>query len=277
MYKIVTHPGSAHKDDFLSACVLLSILGRAEIFRREASAEDLADPKTYVIDVGMQHDPARHNFDHHQDPGLPCAFHLLMQHLGHHETALQMFEWYGHMSMMDVSGPHRTAQHLGIETSVLFAASSPIDGYILARFSSRPHIVPGEMLYELMQDLGKNLLAMMELKRCRLERLKKEARIVPVKHLKAILSTIDENPKLSMDRYLSYLDDDSVAISITPSVRGAGWELLRLGDHRQVDFRALTNNPAIRFIHGNGFVAKTYKLLPQEEVICLAAGAVSGS
>ena len=275
MHKIIAHPGSAHKDDFLSVCVLLSTLGQAEVFRREATTEDLADPNTYVIDVGMEHNPQLHNFDHHQDPSLPCAFHLVMKHLGHHDAALLMFEWYCHMSMMDVRGPHKTAKHLGIETNVLLAASSPIDGYILALFSTLTALNPGDMLFELMKDLGRDLIAMMNLKLARLALLKKEARIVPVKHLKAIVSTIEDNPKLAMDRYLTYLNDDSVVMSITPSVRGAGWEMLRLGDNQSVDFRALSANPKINFVHGNGFVAKTYSLLPQESVLELAELAVS--
>ncbi len=275
MYKIVAHPGSAHKDDFLSVCVLLSTLGHADVFRREATDEDLADPHTYVVDVGMEHEPARHNFDHHQDSSLPCAFHLVMQHLGYHDSAMSMFEWYPHMSMMDVRGPHRTAEHLGVDTSILFAASSPIDGYILARFSDLSVLGRQDILYDLMKELGQDLIVMLEQKRQRLERLKKEARIVPVKQFKVIISTIDDNPKLSMDRYLTFLNDKRVVMSITPSVRGAGWELLRLGDNRQVDFRLLADNPDVRFIHANGFVAKTYSWLPQDAVLTLAAEAIT--
>ena len=85
MYKIVSHPGSAHKDDFLSVSVLLATLKQAEVFRREPTEEDLNDPDTYVVDVGLELTPERHNFDHHQDRSLPCAFHLVMQHLGHHD------------------------------------------------------------------------------------------------------------------------------------------------------------------------------------------------
>ena len=274
MYKIVAHPGSAHKDDFLSTCVLLTTLGHAEVFRREATSEDLADPQTYVVDVGMELAPERNNFDHHQDPSLPCAFHLLMKHLGHHESAMLMFEWYPHMSMMDVRGPHRTAEHLGVDTSVLFASSSPIDGYILARFSALTHLNCDPVLYELMKELGRDLLVMMKEKMQRLARLKEESRIVKVKHLKAIVSTIDDNPKLAMDRYLTFLNDNSIVMSITPSVRGAGWEMLRLGDNRMVDFRALEGSPQVRFIHANGFVAKTCSLIPEEAVIELATQAI---
>jgi len=52
---IVTHPGSAHKDDFL-ACSLLAHLHGVPIHRREPTDQDLADATTCVVDVGGSHD-----------------------------------------------------------------------------------------------------------------------------------------------------------------------------------------------------------------------------
>ncbi len=274
MYRIVTHPGSAHKDDFLSACVLLATLDHAEVFRREPTAADLNDPNTYVVDVGFEYAPERHNFDHHHDRTLPCAFHLVMQHLGHHAAAMLMFDWYPHMSMMDVRGPYRTAEHLGVDSSVLFVTSSPIDGYILSTFAEAKSLSIRDPLFSLMTALGKNLIVLIDRKMKRLERLKTEARVIPVKHLKAVISDIKKSPKLAMELYLRLLDDDRIVMSITPSNRGEGWELLRLGDNTIVDFRAIAENPEIRFVHGSGFLAKTQVLLPEHEVVRLARLAI---
>ena len=275
MYKIITHPGSAHKDDFLSVSVLLAILGHAEVFRREPTPEDLADLNTYVVDVGMDYSPERHNYDHHQDRSLPCAFHLLMKHLGHHDAAILMYKWYPHMSMMDVRGPYQTAEHLGIDSSVLFASSSPIDGYILSTFSKIDSLSSRDDLYLLMKALGEDMIAMIGRKMQRLERLKTEAKVVEVKHLKAIISDIDITPKLSMELYLRFLNDERIVMSILPSNRGAGWELLRLGDHSAVDFRAIAASPDIHFVHANGFLAKTQTRMPVQEVVQLASQAIS--
>ena len=275
MYKIITHPGSAHKDDFMSVSVLLATLdGNAEVFRCEPTSEDLANLNTYVVDVGMEHSPERHNFDHHQDQALPCAFHLLMKHLGYHDAAALMFAWYPHMSMLDVRGPHRTAEHLGVDTSVLFAVSSPIDGYILSTFAEIDSLSSQDSLYQLMKSFGQNMIAMIGRKMERLERLKSEAKIVQVKHLKAITCDIEDSPKLSMELYLQLLNDERIVMSITPSNRGAGWELLRLGDHRVVDFRAIADSPDIRFVHTNGFLAKTKTRQPLHEVIQLVSRAI---
>lgn len=274
MYKIVTHPGSAHKDDFLATSVLLAALGDAQVFRREPTRQDLDDLNTYVIDVGLEHDPERHNFDHHQDRSLPCAFHLLMQHLGHHDAAMLMFAWYPHMSMVDVRGPHRTAEHLGVNLDVLFAASSPIEGYVLSKFAELESLGRDASLYHFMKDLGEDLIAMISRKVDRLERLKQEAKILALKNHKAVYSEITENPKLSMELFLKFLDDDKIVMSITPSNRGDGWELLRIGDNTHVDFRIIGDHPDIRFVHINGFLAKTHDLLPQQEVLALAAKAI---
>ena len=277
MYKIVAHPGSAHKDDFLSVSVLLATLKQAEVFRREPTEEDLNDPDTYVVDVGLELSPQRHNFDHHQDRSLPCAFHLVMQHLGHHEAAMLMFAWYPHMSMMDVRGPYRTAEHLGVDSSVLFASSSPIDGYIISTFASLESLNAQNPLYDLMKSLGENMIALIGRKMGRLERLKAEAKVIEIKHLKAVASDIDNSPKLAMELYLRFLDDEDIVMSITPSNRGEGWELLRLGDNTIVDFRVIENNPEIRFVHGSGFLAKTNTRLPMEEVVELACMAITES
>lgn len=277
MYKIVTHPGSAHKDDFLATCVLLAALDNAQVFRREPTSTDLEDLNTYVVDVGLEYAPQRHNFDHHHDQSLPCAFHLVMKHLGHHEAATMMFEWYPHMSMMDVRGPYRTAEHLGVDSSVLFATSSPIDGYIISTFGNAKSLTSQDLLFKFMKSLGKDMIGLIDRKMVRLEQLKAKARVVPIKHLKAVISDITNSPKLAMELYLRFLDDEQVVMSITPSNRGEGWELLRLGDNTIVDFRAIAERPEVLFVHNSGFLAKTETRMPIDEVVSLASLAVTVS
>ena len=275
MYKIVTHPGSSHKGDFLATCVLLATLEEAEVYRREPTDADLADPDTYVVDVGFEYAPERCNFDHHQDRSLPCAFHLVMQHLGLHDAAMQIFAWYPQLSMMDVRGPYRTANHLGVDTSVLFASSSPIDGYILATFARVASLGRDDSLYLLMRSLGKDMIDLIDRKTKRLEQLKAEARVVPVRHLKTVFSDIGDDPKLAMELYLRFLDDAQVVMSITPSNRGEGWEFLRLGDNMIVDFRAIADDPDVHFVHTSGFLAKTHTRLPMQQAVELACRAIA--
>jgi hypothetical protein len=126
-----------------------------------------------------------------------------------------------------------------------------------------------------MKAFGQDMIAMIDRKIKRLERLKSEAKVVQVKHLKAVISDINNSPKLAIELYLKFLDDERIVMSITPSNRGDGWELLRLGDHRNVDFRGIAENPEVSFVHANGFLAKTRTRLPLEEVLVLASMAIA--
>ncbi len=270
MYKIITHPGSAHKDDFLSTCVLLAALGEANVYRREPTSEELDDPDTYVVDIGMQYDADRHNFDHHQDGDLPCGFHLVMQHLGYHEAASQVYLWYQYMNMIDVRGAHQTAEHLGIDSDILFTTSSPIEGFVLAQFAGVQELMPGDFLYRLMKELGEDKLELIDRKMQRLQRLQSEARLMPVGNCKAVVSEIADDPKLSLELYLRQLADPRVVMTITPSTRGPGWELIRVRKTATVDFRLIEKAEGIRFVHHRGFLAKTEAGLAIDKVVRLA-------
>src|SRR5690606_14945430 len=86
---ILTHPGGAHKDEFL-ACCLLAHVHQTSIVRREPTEADLLDPSVCVVDVGGEHLPERLNFDHHQFPKNhppSCSLTLVLQHLGIYEDA----------------------------------------------------------------------------------------------------------------------------------------------------------------------------------------------
>jgi hypothetical protein len=50
--------------------------------------------------------------------------------------------------------------------------------------------------------------------------------------------------------------------------------LLRLGDSRLVDFRAIADCPEVLFVHANGYIATTRSLIPLEQAVQLASRAV---
>ena len=134
---ILTHPGSAHKDDFL-ACSILADIHQAPIVRREPVAEELEDPSVCVVDVGGEYSPERNNFDHHQfpaDSAPACALTLILKHIGIYEDARRFCEWLEPTEWFDTRGPVETAQWLGIEREVLHQLNSPIDITLLRRFA----------------------------------------------------------------------------------------------------------------------------------------------
>ena len=64
---IITHPGSAHLDDFLSMCL---VLYRAEdiekVHRREPTQEEINDLSIWKLDVDDMHEPDLNCYEHHQ-------------------------------------------------------------------------------------------------------------------------------------------------------------------------------------------------------------------
>ena len=55
---IITHPGGAHKDDFLACCLLLA-KHPSPIERRNPEQAELENTAIAVVDIGHQHDAAR--------------------------------------------------------------------------------------------------------------------------------------------------------------------------------------------------------------------------
>ena len=65
--RIVTHDSRFHTDDVFAVATLLLLLGEVEVVRsRDPKVHAAAD---YLVDVGMQHNPLEHRFDHHQPEG----------------------------------------------------------------------------------------------------------------------------------------------------------------------------------------------------------------
>ena len=52
--KIITHPGGAHKDEFL-ACAVLLAEHDVPVFRQDPTEEELLNPTTAVIDLSLIH------------------------------------------------------------------------------------------------------------------------------------------------------------------------------------------------------------------------------
>ena len=156
---IVTHPGSAHKDDFL-ACSLLAHLHGVPIHRREPTDQDLADATTCVVDVGGSHDAELNNFDHHQFPkDAPplCALSLVLQNMGLYEDALAFCPWLRPAEWLDTLGPNETAKLMEIPRATFSSLNSPIDMTLLNRFAKHSELNPDSPVYQVMCMVGEDI------------------------------------------------------------------------------------------------------------------------
>ena len=171
---IVTHPGSAHKDDFLACCLLAHLHG-VPIQRREPREEDLQSETICVVDVGGVHDAQFNNFDHHQFPrDAPplCALSLVLQDLGLYEDALSFCAWLRPAEWLDTLGPNETAKLMGIPRASFSELNSPIDVTMLKRFASRLELAPNNVIYQVMCMVGEDILNYVRSLRERLDFLK---------------------------------------------------------------------------------------------------------
>lgn len=285
---ILTHPGSAHKDEFLACCVLLAV-SPVPIVRREPTEADLANPGLAVVDVGHRHEPALNNFDHHQlppDAAPTCALSLVLQHLGLYQDARAFCEWLEPAEWFDCRGPNTTAKWLGVQPDIVFKLLSPLDVTLLRRFAASTTHSPGEPLWEIMRLVGTDLLDYIRTLRARLTFIGQHAELWTVDGSPADgqspavlflprMDPLPEEPSLGLDRYVveQGLDDRVVAL-IAPDRRSSGYGLSRYKDHPRLDFTRIKNEQDVHFAHQRGFVAKTSTSDPQRlrQLLVIAAG-----
>jgi len=265
---ILTHPGGAHKDEFLACCVLLA-KQPVPILRREPTLEDLADSSICVVDVGHEHNPLLHNFDHHQFPKdhpPTCSLSLVLQHLGVYEDARLFCDWLEPAEWFDCRGPISTAKWLGVPSDALSKLISPIDVTVLRRFAGVTRLESGQPLWEVMRMVGEDLLEYLRTLRARLDFIAQNAQVWILELAGTAAKVLflprteplPEDPSMGLDRYIEMngLGAEVVA-TVSPDRRGRGYGLSRYRDNGRVDFTRIADHPEVHFAHARGFVAKT--------------------
>ncbi|MET0263542.1 MAG: MYG1 family protein [Rariglobus sp.] len=265
---ILTHPGGAHKDEFLACSVLLAI-HPVPLMRREPTPAELADPSIAVVDVGHSHDPALGNFDHHQFPADHppiCSVSLVLQYLGLYEDARQFCDWLEPAEWFDCRGPIATAQWLGVERHIISRLHSPIDGTLLRRFASVTRLDPGEPLWEVMRMIGDDLLTYLRSLRERLEFISRHADLWTIDTTSGPARVVflprtdplPDDPSAGIERYVESRGlGQSVIGLISPDRRSGGYGLSRYRDNALLDFTRISSQSDVHFAHARGFVAKT--------------------
>jgi len=266
MKAILTHPGSAHKDDFLACCLLIARHG-SPVWRRDPLLEDLDDPEILVVDVGGEHDPARGNFDHHQFPPDHepiCSLSLVLQDLGLYEDARTFCEWLEPTEWFDSRGPFATADWLGIERSLIARLHSPVDITLLRRFAQKRELGPGDPVWEVMRMVGEDFLMYLRTLRERLDYVSGHATILDLgegeQRIRVLYmprtDPMPDDPSSGLARYIEQLDEKIDGL-IYPDRRGAGFGLSRHEDSERLDFTRIADEADVHFAHARGFVAKT--------------------
>ena len=267
---IVTHPGGAHKDDFL-ACSILAHLHGAAIQRREPTDEDLANAAICVVDVGGVHDAELNNFDHHQFPrNSPplCALSLVLQDMGLYEDALSFCAWLRPAEWLDTLGPDETAKLMGIPRQAFSDLNSPIDVTLLNRFAGHTELAPNDVIYQVMCMIGEDIVKYVRSLRQRLNFLKQHSQWWTIAAdgsdsdpIQALFleqnEVIANDPSFGLYAFIAEQGkEDDVHALVYPDRRGNGYGLTRYEDCSRLNFSKIENQDDVRFAHKRGFVAK---------------------
>ncbi len=267
--QILTHPGGAHKDDFMACCALIYTHG-VPIVRREPTDEDLADLGTIVVDVGHEHEPSRQNFDHHQFPkdSPPiCALSLVLQELGLYEDAQKFCAWLETAERFDCTGPVDTAKWLGVDRETLWKLNSPIDVTLLRRFAKNTELKPGDPIWEVMRMIGEDLVLYLKELRERLAFIGEHAEFWTVDSKAGEFEVLfmprtDPMPEEASSGLEMFIEEQakagSVIAMVYPDRRGEGYGLSRFNDDKRMDYSVLELKcDDVHFAHNRGFIAKT--------------------
>jgi len=265
---ILTHPGGAHKDEFL-ACAVLLTQAPVAIQRREPTEADLADTSIAVLDVGGEHAPERSNFDHHQFPRdmVPtCALSLVLQHLGLYQDAREFCSWLEVAEWFDCRGPNDTAEWLGMDRETIGKLNSPLDITILRRFASQTEHKPGQPIWEIMRMIGQDLVDYVTGLRTRLDFVAQHAEVWTLGPTDGTFKVLfmprtepmpDEASAGLGGHVIALGLEEEVLALIYPDSRGEGYGMRRFNDDQRMDFSPLDAETDVHFAHARGFIAKT--------------------
>lgn len=274
IHTILTHPGSAHKDDVLAVCLLAAQHG-APVVRRMPTAADLADPGVAIVDVGGEHDPSKSNFDHHHFPrehAPTCALSLVLQDLDLYDDGLKFFSWLETAEWFDSRGPNRTADFLGVPRKAIGQLHSPVDITLLRRFSKQTALSPDEPLYGFMTMVGEDLLEHLASARARLKFVAEHSErwsipcgdeVIEAIYLRRT-EVLPESPSNAVAAYIAATGlGDTVSAMVYPDTRGTAFGIGRYEDHAQLDFSRVGGEPDVHFAHTTGFMCKTSATEPE--------------
>jgi len=153
--RIITHPGTAHVDDFLSCCLVLFKDSQIEqIERKEPSRDEIYNPFVWKLDVGNTFNPKIKAFDHHQFNGDDCTLSLLLKTWGEWETVQEIYPSIYFSVLMDTGGPQTVASRLGISLLIISQLSSCIENLMLDIFEKQKIIHNTDFLFNIMKKMG---------------------------------------------------------------------------------------------------------------------------
>lgn len=277
MTLIITHPGQAHRDEFIAACIAARLAFEStgkypKILRRDPTQDELDDHNVWVLDVGGKYDPTKKNFDHHHFDGshpATCSLSLVLRCIGLYDAACNASHWVEFTEVLDSKGPIAASNLVGLNPDNLYKVLSPIEAQFLRLFFSGYEAVPETVVW-MMADMGKGWMEYWRKFDDRLHQLlaydgiRIDGDVITIEHT--------EDSHLAVERFIEILGL-SISVVISKDDRGPGMTLYRRNDDPSIDFNQIANEPHVTFAHKNGFIAKTVAGLTHDHLKWLVSRA----
>jgi len=111
-YTIITHAGKAHIDEILAVAALAVFKKEYPSEVRRMNSNEAAEfvasgsvpANCWVIDCGLEYDPDRRLFDHHQDRELPSAALMIFNHIFPDLQGTDLHDYFELVSKVDTEG-----------------------------------------------------------------------------------------------------------------------------------------------------------------------------
>jgi uncharacterized UPF0160 family protein len=272
---IWTHNGLAHRDDFLSACILLASYNVGSIFRRPSQEYNINSKLSDDIwfDVGNTVDYTQKVFDHHQVKQPldkpECAFSLVLQYITglSYDELKSNYTQFDFIVRQDNFGPiaaYKQCFNAEVSISTFAETMSPIEMYCLEEFSRLNEIKADSDLARLMTVIGKEIIAKIYSNKSFKKSLPKLVKSFTNGKVIAIDSVISRDQSIFLDKYLSRKYKGYLVKVSRSSQNPKQWCALRLND--KLNFNNMQNADT-SFIHTNGFFAVWNESISLDEVI----------
>ncbi|TFG12205.1 MAG: hypothetical protein EU535_06480 [Promethearchaeota archaeon] len=259
---IITHPGSAHLDDFLSTClVLYRARDIEEVHRREPTQEEINDPSIWKLDVGDKHEPDLRCYDHHQYAMNDCTLSLLLKGWDLLDKALTVHTWLKIVIANDVGGAKEVTKILNVSYTTLEYLDSYVERKILELFEKKKKFTRQNALFSLMKIIGQKFFIEIDEYFTLKEELEGKIEFLRIKDVPIVSCYKDVKFSRMLLRLLNekkreVFQDEKGGIAIYPNTRPPGTiALSRYHDDKRVDFTRISHYEKVTFAHPKGFFA----------------------
>jgi len=252
--KAIVHDGYAHLDDFLCACLILSLSNVDKIQRKTwPTDEELNDPNCIICDFGKIHSEDLLNFDHHQiKGGEQCAFTLLLDYLGMRNY--NATPWIKATEIYDHCGPEKLANFLKCPNESIPFVFSPVEKAMIDIFSGYTEVERTSNLGSIMTSIGDFIVDSYQEYLIYKEEVDEKAKIIKLTNG----LTIADYTSLKVEATHSipaseFEKKNGVDITLALNTRIDGkYRLTR--KNPLIDFNVCKNLDGVKFIHQSGFL-----------------------